>query len=79
VALWQVRVLNGSVTLTYFESILTGKQASKGCGRGPADLLRDVEAFAADQACPWDVVESPQGAFVRQAVAVDYQRGVGDG
>ena len=66
-ALWVVQVVENSVMLTYFETLLVETVTPKPCGSGDLALLPDVTDFAAKQASPWDRLTTPDGDFVRLA------------
>jgi len=71
VARWQIQVdvSQDLVTLTYFESVLPGGKPPKNCGSGGLAVLADLEAWCADQASPWDQLQTERGVFVRQVSA----------
>ncbi len=60
-ATWHIYIDGCDVVLRYWNG--AGWQD---CGRAPRELQRDLLAFCASQAQPFDVLLTPAGSFVTQ-------------
>ena len=68
-ALWQVDLdpVDGKIKLLYVDHPGASDALVKRCGECEVVLEREVEAFACEEAEPWDRIVTSRGAFVRQA------------
>ena len=64
-SLWVVEREGNEMRLLFTDSALAGADTFQHCGGGEAILASEVEAFACEQAEPWDLVRTPRGTFVR--------------
>jgi uncharacterized protein with von Willebrand factor type A (vWA) domain len=71
-ALWQMERTGDEITLTYTDHPGSAAAVVQRCGASSVALRSDVEAWVFDEAAPWDLCRTVDGAVVvRQASASD--------